>query len=124
MTIRPIDINIIGNNKGGISGGIPFSFTGIESAVGADVTGLLPSSASIKAFWVELKVEIDATAKKFAFFNLRASKEDGDWSLTSTYDGDDTLVEFDIDTNGQILYDSSTYAGFVSLSMSGKKFEI
>ena len=96
------------------------SFSGVDSASNASVTGLLFNTGNTRGFKIIMTVIVDATADKFALFDIQGVYNGSTWYITSNYIGDDTSVTFSITSGGQIQYTSSTYAGFVSLTMKFK----
>jgi len=102
--------------RAGISAGdlAEGSFNLAESASGSTVTGFLFLNAVVRSFEANVSVEIDATADLFEEFTVRGIQKGASWDITVTSLGDDTLINFDIDASGQVIYDSSTYAGFLS----------
>lgn len=93
------------------------SFTGAESAVGADVTGLMFANATVRSFTAEVSVEIDATTDVFEHFTIKGVQLGSSWEISTTSVGEDTNILFDINNSGQVIYNSGTYAGFSSLTM-------
>lgn len=81
-----------------------------------DVTGL--SGSGSEAFHALVKVTVDATVDLYESFVLHAVKKGSTWELTDTGVGDDSGVIFSITSAGQIQYTSSSYTGFVSLTIS------
>jgi len=90
------------------------TFSIAQSASGASVTGLAFANGTVRSFEAVVSVEIDATADVFEEVKLRGIQKGASWDITATSVGDDTQIVFDINTSGQVTYDSTTYAGFVS----------
>lgn len=93
------------------------SFNLAESASGASVTGFTFANATVRSFEAIVSIEIDATADLYEEYTLKGIQKGASWDLTASSRGDDTLISFDINASGQIIYDSSTYAGFTAGSI-------
>lgn len=102
------------SNTGDIS---QTSFSGAQSAVGANVTGFAFANASVQAFKAFAYVKIDATSPLYEVFEFKAVQKAASWDMAYTSTGDVSSVTFAISNAGQITYDSSTYAGFVSMTI-------
>jgi len=90
------------------------SFALAESASAASVTGLAFANGTVRAFEAMVSIEIDATADLFESATIRGIQKGSGWDIDVSSVGDNTLITFNINASGQITYDSSTYAGFVS----------
>lgn len=94
-------------------------FTGAESASGANITGLVFATGSVRSFDAMVSVFIDATADLVADYRLRGVNKSGTWELTVgdvTGDAGINDISFDINpSTGQVIYSSLTYAGFSSM---------
>lgn len=94
------------------------SFAGANNqAIASDVTGLAFANGSIRAFNAIVSVSVDATSDLFEVFELKGVQRGADWSMSSQSTGDASGVIFSITNAGQIQYQSSNYAGFVSLTI-------
>ena len=97
------------------------SFSGAQSASGADITGLSFATADVRAFDGFVSVFIDATADLVASYELRGINKSGTWELSvgnATGDADSNDISFDINAStGQVTYSSSTYAGFTAMTI-------
>lgn len=71
-----------------------------------------------KSFGIWLNVDITAYQNKHAIFSIRGLWKDTNWSLNTEYYGDETGIEFSIDSQGQLYYMSPNMVGFVSLTFS------
>jgi hypothetical protein len=94
------------------------SYGGTQSAVNADITGLLYTASS---FETNIVADIVATANLTQIFKLSGVNSGGasGWNLTAVgISGDNASVTFTITSGGQIKYSSGTYAGFVSLNFT------
>jgi hypothetical protein len=85
-----------------------------ESAAGANVVGFAFANATVRSFRAQVSVEIDATADLFEEYELHAIQKGSGWEVSVSSIGDDSLIDFDVDATGQVVYSSSTYAGFLS----------
>lgn len=106
--------NIRKSSKGDI---LETSFSGAESASSASVTNLAFASADVRSFRAQVVVEIDATADLFEVFTLEGVQKASGFDMSVSSVGDDSSVSFSITSAGQVQYSSSTYAGFVSMSI-------
>jgi hypothetical protein len=79
-----------------------------------DVTGLLFNSSSFRSFKALVTIEINATASLFESKELLATFDGTSWGMTAWGQGQDSGVELDITSLGQITYTSSNYPGFTS----------
>jgi len=93
------------------------SFSGAQSAAGASVTNFAFANGSVRGFTATVTVSISATSSLFEIFELKGIQKGSDWEISQTSLGDNTLVDFDINTSGQIIYNSSTYTGFSSMTI-------
>lgn len=90
----------------------------VQGASNATVTGALFNSSIYKGLNLLVTVSVDATANLYATYKITAVQNDTGWVLDNSYVGDNTEVTFDINSSGQLLYNSSTYAGFNSITIS------
>jgi len=101
---------------------IESSFTGAESASGANITGLIFASADVRGFEALVSVHIDATADLTANYKLYGIQKTGGWELSvgdAIGDADSNSISFDINSStGQVTYSSSTYTGFSTMKIS------
>lgn len=93
------------------------TFFGANNQTG-DVIGLLFTNS--RSFKVLMSIIVIASNNLYAQFEIQGVKTDSGWWITNNYVGDDTGVDFSITSAGQIQYTSSTYAGFVTLTMCFK----
>jgi hypothetical protein len=94
------------------------AFAGAQSASSASVTGFAFANATVRSFTALVHVEVDATADLFEVFTLEGIQRGSDWVMSVSSTGDDSSVTFDINSSGQIVYSSSTYAGFASMDIT------
>jgi hypothetical protein len=105
------DITSIGSSTGDLD---ETSYALLESQAGTAVTGFSFSNLAVRSFNAHVSVAIDATGDLFEEYEIRGIQKGADWEISVESLGDDSLVEFDISAAGQITYNSSAYAGFVS----------
>jgi hypothetical protein len=94
-------------------------FAGAESASGSNVTGFL-IPMGYDSFDAHVLVQVDATTDLTQVVTIKGFFDGTNWILAESYHGDDTLVDFSMNASGQLLYSSSIYAGFVSLTITFK----
>jgi hypothetical protein len=100
---------------GSSSGDLPEgSFSLSQSASDASVTGFSFSNAAVRSFDAQVSVEIDADSDLFEVFEIHGIQKGSDWEISISKVGDDSLISFDINASGQMVYSSSSYTGFVS----------
>lgn len=80
----------------------------------ANVTGLAFANGSVRSFKALVSVSIDATTDLFEAFELHGIQLGPLWTMTVSSVGDESGVQFDINTSGQVTYTSSNISGFVS----------
>lgn len=85
----------------------------LESQTETNVTGLLFDPLVVRSFVANISVQIDATVDLYEQFTIQAVNIGSDWEYTVESQGDESSINFIVDTSGQIKYNSSTYAGFV-----------
>lgn len=83
----------------------------------ANVTGLAFANGSVRSFKALVDVHVDATADLFETFEIIGIQRGADWQISSAAVGDDSLVDLQITTAGQIQYTSGNYTGFVSITI-------
>lgn len=86
-----------------------------NQAVAANVNGLLFANANVRSAQVQYSVTIATSGTSlFEEGTLRLVQRGADWVVARTFDGDDSLVNFDVTTTGQVTYTSASYTGFIS----------
>lgn len=90
------------------------SFTLAESQIGATITGFNFANATVRSFKAIVSVFIDADSDVFEEFELAGIQKGASWDVSVSSTGDDTDITFDVDNSGQLVYNSSTYTGFVT----------
>lgn len=94
------------------------SFAGANNQVSlANVTGLAFANGVVRSFEALVSVSVDAASDSFEVFKLRGIQKGASWDMSVESTGDDSLVNFDITSAGQIQYSSGNYGTFVSLTM-------
>jgi len=112
---------IISDTSGNLSFGRSFltnTFTGTNNnSTQTAVSGLNYSSYS--SFDVNILVKVIATTNLTSIYELKGILNGaGTWNLVQNFSGDNTLVQFYINSSGQLLYTSGNYTGFTSLLFS------
>lgn len=111
-------ITIVNTESSGSSGDISeTTFNIVNNQVSlADVTGFLFNSASIRSFVALVSVYVNATTELAEIFEIIGiNKPTGGWSITTRNSGNDSQVNFEINSGtGQVQYTSGNYAGFVN----------
>jgi hypothetical protein len=85
-----------------------------QSQTDANIAGLNFANGVVRGAKIDYTVVIDATADLYEKGTIELIQRGADWVLSRDFVGDDTLVDFDIATNGQLQYTTPAYAGFVS----------
>jgi len=63
---------------------------------------------------VLITVKIDATTNLYEMFDMNIVKHDSGYYTSAINLGDNSLVDFDVDSTGKLIYTSSSYVGFSS----------
>lgn len=112
------DWNTFNNKVSAVSGDIvPTSFSAAQTTTGGTVTGLAFANGSIRGFEAIVTVTVVASSNLYEIFTLTGVQRGVDWVMSATSAGDTSGFEFTINTSGQVLYDSLTYAGFSSATV-------
>jgi len=98
------------------------SFSISQSQTSTAITDFIFPSASIKSFNALVSVSIDATTDLNEQFELNGIQLSSGWVISILSRGDNTNITFDVDSTGQVRYDSSTYSGFVSGTLKFRAF--
>lgn len=94
------------------------SFVGAaDTATSLPITGLAFANILVRAFDVQLSVEIDATTNLYETFRLMGVQKGASWDMVVESVGDDSTISFDITPLGQIQYTKLTTAGWVSTNI-------
>jgi hypothetical protein len=80
-----------------------------------NITGLVFDS-SVWGFDLYLVARIVATTNLYVNFHIRGINKGAEWEIVKSYVGDDTGIQFHIDSNSQIQYTCPDYSGFVSMT--------
>lgn len=107
-----VDNNTLASSSGDIEED-SFSLTNNQASA-ADVTGFAFAVGTVRSFWAEVSVTIDATADLYETFIITGINKATSWDINIESLGDDSLVDFTITNAGQIQYTSGNYAGFSS----------
>lgn len=94
------------------------SFAGAnDQLVLANVTGFAFSNAVVRSFTALVSVLVDADEDLYEQLTLNGIQKASGWDMAVTAVGDDSGVNFDITSAGQIQYSSPDYAGFSSMTI-------
>lgn len=89
-----------------------------ENVTNQNIVGLVFDNTKTRSFTAVISVQINATANLFESFTLEAVKVDAGWEMSISSVGQDSDVEFNITSIGQVQYSTPTYVGFTSGSIS------
>ena len=104
-------------NLSGINTQFSGSFEGANNVTSpADITGLIFPSSTIRSFNVMLSISITRSAggNYFAQYSIDGVQNDNGWIIEEEYIGDNTGLDFSINTDGQIQYKSPNYVNWSS----------
>ena len=88
-----------------------------QSQTNQPVAGLNFANGVVRGATIDYTVVIDATADLYEKGNIELIQRGADWVLSRDFVGDDALIDFSVDTNGQVQYTTPAYAGFVGGTM-------
>lgn len=108
-------IGAIGSTTGDIAH-TSFSLANNQS-VAANVTGLAFANGTVRSARVNYSVTVDATSDLYEAGILELVQRGSDWNIARRTSGDDSLVDFDVTTSGQVQYTTPAYSGFVSATI-------
>ena len=117
--LKGIDVKIgtLGSTTGDI-GHTSFSAANNQATL-ANVTGFAFSNAVVRSFKAIVSVSIDtSTVDLFEIIEMTAVQRGSDWKLSVSRNGDDTGLYFDITNAGQIQYESTNIADWVSTKIN------
>lgn len=83
----------------------------------ANVTGFAFSNTTVRSFTAHISVVIEADTDLYESFDIHGIQKASGWDISVMATGDDSGVNFDITSTGQIQYTSDNYVGFQSLTM-------
>lgn len=103
------------------------TFSSVSFTAGNNITTLsdvtcLVFDNTVWGFDVYLAVQLTATSNMYANFHLRGINKGSTWELSKTYVGDDTGIDFEITSSGQVKYTTQNYSGFSSLIFRWRTF--
>lgn len=79
-----------------------------------NITGFTFANGTVRGFSALATIFINADTDLYEELEIRGIQKGSDWEITLRSTGDDSLVELDIDTSGQLVYQTPNYAGFTS----------
>ena len=85
-----------------------------SQATFANIAGCAFANGTVRSFTLDLTALITATANLYEHFRIKGVQIGADWDYSIESLGDDSLVELEVTTAGQVRYKSSTYAGFTA----------
>lgn len=90
------------------------SFSLTNSQTNANITGLAFANGVVRSAKIQYSVVINDATDYYEEGQLSLVQRGADWTISRTFSGDDSLLDFDINTSGQVLYTSPAYSTFVS----------
>ena len=82
-----------------------------------NVTGLTFANGTVRGAKVQYSIFVDATSNLYESGELELIQRGTNWVVSRENTGDDSLVDFDVTTAGQVQYTTPLYAGFTSATM-------
>ena len=125
-TLNATDVNIAGGTianivTNNVNYGIANTYSGSFVAsnnisTATDITGFSFTNADIRSFSVKVTVSIlrSAGGNLYATFTLDGTQTDSSWVLFTSYDGDNTGIDFSITSSGVMQYTSTNITNFTS----------
>ena len=84
----------------------------LQNQSDTNVTNLVFDPLVVRSFVADISVEIGADSNLYERFTIQGIYKDSEFDYSIESQGDDSSIIFSIDNNGQIKYNSGTYAGF------------
>lgn len=109
-------------NSGDIYSSISFTATNNQSSF-ANITGLVFSS-SVWGFDIYLASQLTTSnnSNLYCNFHIRGVNKRLSWEIIKSYVGDDTGIEFNITSSGQLQYTTPNYSNFTQLIFKARAF--
>lgn len=85
-----------------------------NQSAATDVTGLSLANADFRAAKIIISVYIDATTDLHEIFTLDLIQTGSGWDYSQTSVGDESNVDFSVNSSGQIQYTSGNETGYSS----------
>ena len=89
-------------------------FIASNNVISANIPSIEYTDNTVWGFDVYLSARLIATTNLYSNYHIRAVNKGSDWEIVSNYVGD-SILEFNITTNGQLQYSTINYTGFTSL---------
>ena len=108
-------------NLSGISNYYSGTFSGANNVlVPSNITGLVFPSTNVRSFVITLAISIIRTTGQnlFAQYTIDGVNTNGGWQIFPSAVGDDIVIDFSIDSNGQIKYTTSNLTNWSSTVMN------
>ena len=94
-------------------------FTAANNVSSANIPSIQYSDNTVWGFDVYLSARLIASTDLYSNYHIRAVNKGSSWEIVSNYVGD-SIVEFNITTDGQLQYSTQNYSGFTSLTFKYK----
>ena len=109
-------------NSGDIYSSLSFTAANNQTSF-ANITGLVFSS-DVWGFDIYLASQLTTSnsSNLYCNFHIRGVNKGSSWEIIKTYVGDDTGIEFNITSSGQLQYTTPNYANFTQLVFKARAF--
>jgi hypothetical protein len=119
LLVNNIDIT---PNSGDIISSITFNAANNQSSF-TNITGLIFNS-NVWGFDIYLASRLTTSTNNnlYCNFHIRGINKNSSWEIIKSYVGDDTGIEFNITSSGQLQYTTPNYANFSQLVFKARAF--
>jgi hypothetical protein len=119
LLVNNIDIT---PNSGDIISSITFNAANNQSSF-TNITGLIFNS-NVWSFDIYLASRLTTSTNNnlYCNFHIRGINKNSSWEIIKSYVGDDTGIEFNITSSGQLQYTTPNYANFSQLVFKARAF--
>jgi len=101
------------------------SFVGANNIITfTDITGFAFANGTVRAFEALVSVTVNATTNLYEQITVKGIQKGADWEIALSSIGDNSIVDLDITTLGQIQYKSGNYLGFSSLTIKFRAISV
>jgi len=83
----------------------------------ANISGFTFSNGTVRSFQAVVSILVDATSDLYEEREIQGIQKGADWEISQSAVGDNSLVDIDITSAGQITYTTPNYAGFVDATI-------
>lgn len=90
------------------------SFSMSNNASSASVTGLAFANGTVRSARVQYSIFIDDDVDFYEEGSLMLIQKGASWDISREFSGDDSLVDFNVNSSGQVTYTTPSYTNFVS----------